>query len=69
MASWFSVRDAYAARRITSSAEKELYVRIVSRSIVSLFVVSVPVLSEHRIVTPASSSMAVIRVTEVSASA
>jgi hypothetical protein len=61
MTSLSSARDASAALRITSSADMSS--RQNGSPSVSLFWVKVPVLSEHRMSTPASSSIADRRVT------
>ena len=61
MVSSSSARDASAPLRITSAGETSA--RVNGSPMVSVFWVRVPVLSEHRTSTPASSSMATSRVT------
>ncbi|CAA7400719.1 unnamed protein product [Spirodela intermedia] len=61
MASWFSSREALAARRTAASRSRSLgKTSIMALSTVSLLRVRVPVLSLQRTSIPASSSMAVI---------
>ncbi|BBN01707.1 hypothetical protein MPTK1_2g09660 [Marchantia polymorpha subsp. ruderalis] len=70
MGSWFSVRDARAACRITSPASiPGAKTSTNFRSMMSLFSVSVPASSLQRMSIPASSSMVVMRLVMASCAA